>query len=134
MILLLALNLCGYSLVWFLVRWKVLRVNLKPNNCSINPNSWVENNFRCSAVRMVFVVQINHIKAANKCWHKSNLFCSVISKLTHETKTENVCIYFELKEQGWKARLPFSGVIEIPKFCKFREILSEKGKVAKKML
>lgn len=36
-----------------------------------------------------------------------------------------------LKEQ---ARLPFSGVIEIPKFWKFREILSEKGKVAKKML
>lgn len=39
-----------------------------------------------------------------------------------------------LKEQGWKARLPFSGVIEVPKFWKFREILSEKGNVAKRML
>ena len=39
-----------------------------------------------------------------------------------------------LKEQGWKATLPFSGVFDIPKFCKFREIQSEKGEVAKKML
>ena len=45
---------------------------------------------------MVFVVRISvDIKAISFV-----LFCSVISKLTHETKTDNVCIYFESKEMS----------------------------------
>ena len=105
--------------VFFLVRWffLVLRVNLKPND------------FLCSAVPMVFVVQINHINAAVSVDIKANLRMKPRRKMyvsiLNRKKSRS------LKEQGWKARLPFSGVIEMRKF---REILSEKGKAAKKML
>ena len=77
----------------FLVRTKVLRVSLKPNNSSIK-RIRIKNDFFCSAIGTVFVVQIN-VNPAAKRWHKSNFFCSVISKLRDETKTKIYGLYIE---------------------------------------
>ena len=85
----------------FLVRTKVLRVSLKPNNSSIK-RIRIKNDLFCSAIGTVFVVQINHINPAAKRWHKSNFFCSVISKLRDETKTKIYGLYIEWKEEEFQ--------------------------------